>query len=75
MVLWIRFYFKELSELLKTSTANLKVPTELDLNGIASALARLQSIYLMNASSIADGKLNGVQYKTCKFRAVHIYRK
>lgn len=63
------FYFEELSKILQTSTANLTVPTEVDLNGVASALARLQRIYQMSASSIADGVLNGVQYKTCKFRA------
>lgn len=41
---------------------DFKVPDENDLNGVVQGLTRLQKIYQLNASSVADGHLNGVQY-------------
>lgn len=41
-----------------------KTPNENDLNAVAMALIRIQSIYQINASSMASGQFNGVKYET-----------
>lgn len=41
----------------------LKLPTDEDLNGAATALVRLQDTYNLDTSSIASGELNGIQYR------------
>lgn len=43
---------------------DVKLPDAEDLKGAVKAIIRLQKIYSMNATSIADGQLNGVQYNT-----------
>lgn len=45
-----------------TKEDELKVPDEEDLKGAVVAITRLQKMYLMNVTSIADGELNGVKY-------------
>ncbi|XP_043654748.1 prolyl 4-hydroxylase subunit alpha-1 [Drosophila teissieri] len=42
----------------------LKFPSDEDLNGAAVALLRLQDTYQLDTSSVARGKLNGIQYST-----------
>ncbi|EDW15488.2 uncharacterized protein Dmoj_GI24860 [Drosophila mojavensis] len=42
----------------------LKFPSDEDLNGAAVALLRLQDTYQLDTSSLARGKLNGIQYST-----------
>ncbi|KAH8381795.1 hypothetical protein KR009_000228 [Drosophila setifemur] len=42
----------------------MKFPSEEDLNGAAVALLRLQDTYQLDTSSVARGKLNGIQYST-----------
>jgi prolyl 4-hydroxylase len=39
-----------------------KFPTEEDLNGAAIAMVRLQDVYHLNTTEVAQGLLNGVQY-------------
>lgn len=41
----------------------LKFPTDNDLSGAAAALTRLQEMYKLNISDIANGELNGVKYR------------
>lgn len=41
----------------------LKFPSDEDLNGAAVALLRLQDTYQLDTSSVARGKLNGIQYR------------
>lgn len=41
----------------------LKLPTTEDLNGAAEALVRLQETYNLDTTSVANGELNGVQYR------------
>lgn len=41
----------------------LKFPTSHDLSGAAEALTRLQEMYNLNVSHIANGELNGVKYR------------
>lgn len=41
----------------------LKFPTSNDLSGAAEALTRLQEMYNLNVSHIANGELNGVKYR------------
>lgn len=49
---------------LYTEDEAIKMPDDDDLSGAATALIRLQKLYFMNATSIADGHLNGVKYNT-----------
>ncbi|KAI4458941.1 prolyl 4-hydroxylase alpha subunit [Holotrichia oblita] len=44
--------------------SSLKFPSNEDLNGAAMALTRLQDIYRLDASSLANGEINGVKYAT-----------
>ncbi len=41
----------------------LKLPTAEGLTDAALTLVRLQDIYNLDTSSVANGKLNGVQYR------------
>lgn len=41
----------------------LKFPSDEDLTGAAVALLRLQDTYQLDTSSVARGKLNGIQYR------------
>lgn len=41
----------------------LKFPTDEDLNGAAVALTRLQDTYKLDTHKVAQGELNGVQYR------------
>ncbi|KAI4458942.1 prolyl 4-hydroxylase alpha subunit [Holotrichia oblita] len=44
--------------------SSLKFPSKEDLNGAAMGLTRLQHIYKLDTSSLANGEINGVKYAT-----------
>lgn len=41
----------------------MKYPSDIDLTGAALALIRLQKLYNLTAASVAEGYLNGIQYR------------
>lgn len=41
----------------------LKFPSNKDLIGAAKALTRIQETYDLKAKTIADGEINGINYK------------
>lgn len=51
--------------------AFLQFPTAVDLSGAATALTRLQQMYKLNISHIANGILNGVKYRWVYFSNIN----
>lgn len=47
----------------KAISTNITFPTNEDLKGAANALTRLQETYNLNTSHLANGEINGVQYR------------
>lgn len=45
------------------SVPGVKYPSPEDLTGAAQALTRLQQTYELKASDLAEGVINGVQYR------------
>lgn len=41
----------------------VKFPSNKDLMGAAKALTRIQETYNLNAKTIADGQISGINYK------------
>lgn len=55
---------EEFLENVTNHRALLKFPSDEDLNGAAVALVRLQDTYKLDTAHVAQGILNGVQYRT-----------
>ncbi|KAI4458952.1 prolyl 4-hydroxylase alpha subunit [Holotrichia oblita] len=57
---WMREFIADFDKL----KSSLKFPSNEDLNGAAMGLTRLQHIYKLDTSSLANGEINGVKYAT-----------
>ncbi|KAI4458947.1 prolyl 4-hydroxylase alpha subunit [Holotrichia oblita] len=57
---WMREFIADFDKL----KSSLKFPSKEDLNGAAMGLTRLQHIYELDTSSLANGEINGVKYAT-----------